>query len=177
MLGRSLQVHDVTEFQTAPSSASGPRKVDTGTQVEKQKRRGRKTKEEMLALERLQQEQEDQNVAVDSNGKVIRGRKKKDADDEDESANFSDSDEDWVETISSYSTRSRRKRRPPKELRDNYYLGRKKVRREPQRRDKVDMSYRCPTRGCGLKFPDRQTMEVHQAYHVESVTQGTCLFK
>ncbi|WAR11644.1 ZB16A-like protein, partial [Mya arenaria] len=152
-----IEVHDVSEFQTGQTGFT--RKVDAGTQMEP-KKRGRKKKVE---AERMKQEKLD---------------KEADHEDEDDevSLHLSDSDEDWTSNISSYSTRSRRNRRPPQALRQDYYLGRRKN-KEERRPTPVDVGIKCNSRGCGLKFATTELMEKHLEFHIDDATSGPNIFK
>lgn len=93
-------------------------RVDAGTQVEPRKRQGRKKKSEMVEQEKSEQEE------------IV----------------LSDTDEDWAEQLLSYSTRSRRKRKPPQALRNDYYLGRTK-KKEQKKRELRDLNVDCEVHG------------------------------
>ncbi|XP_060574861.1 zinc finger and BTB domain-containing protein 24-like [Ruditapes philippinarum] len=113
-------------------------RVDAGTQVEPKKKPGRKKKSDLI--EQVKTEPED----------IV----------------MSESDEDWAEQLMSYSTRSRRKRRPPQALKDDYYLGRTK-RKEQKKREPKEQNVRCEKPGCGLGFKDEDTMRQHVQCHIE----------
>ena len=93
-------------------------RVDAGTQVEPKKKPGRKKKSEVI--EQVKAEPEE----------IV----------------MSESDEDWTEQLLSYSTRSRRKRKPPQALKNDYYLGRTK-RKEQKKREPKEQNVKCQMQG------------------------------
>ncbi|KAH3812033.1 zinc finger protein 26-like [Dreissena polymorpha] len=149
-------IHGVTEFQMG----NLPRKVDTGTQME-HKKRGRKKKSECIP--KVEPIDADENADIESVDMPLSG-----------------SDEDWIESLQTYSTRSRRKRRPPPALKSDYYLGRtkKKEKKEETPSDvKPITGYRCDEKNCGAKFAEETLLEKHQEYHVKDPTPGANHFK
>ncbi|XP_053402833.1 uncharacterized protein LOC123550398 [Mercenaria mercenaria] len=113
-------------------------RVDAGTQVEPKKKPGRKKKSELI--EQIKTEPEE----------IV----------------MSESDEDWAEQLMSYSTRSRRKRKPPQALKNDYYLGRTK-RKEQKKREPKDLNTKCEKEGCTLRFKDEETMRQHLQCHID----------
>lgn len=89
---------------------------------------------------------------------------------------MSESDEDWVENLHAYSTRSSRKRRPPQALKEDYYLGRRK-KKEPKRNEWVGWGARCEVKGCGRRFDSEETLKKHQEFHVQDPRPGGPVFK
>ncbi|KAL3860759.1 hypothetical protein ACJMK2_010832 [Sinanodonta woodiana] len=132
-----LAEHGQTLAEQADESWS--MKVDAATQVEPKKKPGRKRKSEIL------QEPKD------------------------ESPEMSDSDEDWTEKleIDTYNGRSKRKRRPPKALKQDYYLGKNKT----KTRQRVEgYIIKCNTNGCNAKFRNEESLHLHLECHVEDST-------
>lgn len=144
-----IEKHDFVDYQNSLVGVND--KVDAETQVEPQKRVGRKKKSEQL-------------------------EQKEDETDHEENVKLSDSDEDWVENLHSHSTRSHRKRRPPQALKNDYYLGRTRI-KEPKKREGFNYGLRCDVKGCFRKFETEELLKKHQEFHIVDPQPGASVFK
>lgn len=79
------------------------------------------------------------------------------------------SDKDWEEDDSSewYSRkgRNRRKIRPPKALKEDYYLGKKKKRTKETLMLSEGYNLKCSMQGCFAKFKKEQSLKIHNMCH------------
>ncbi|XP_021347065.1 zinc finger protein 652-A-like [Mizuhopecten yessoensis] len=86
----------------------------------------------------------------------------------------SDPDLDWddQEEYKPRASRSRRKIRPPKALKEDYYLGKSKVKEKP----KVMQGFRlkCDQLGCSSKFRTKEALQVHLKCHMTDVFEFKC---
>ncbi|XP_029636643.1 zinc finger protein 236 [Octopus sinensis] len=86
------------------------------------------------------------------------------------------SDKDWEEDENSewYSRkgRSRRKIRPPKALKDDYYLGKKKRKNKDTNVLTEGYSLKCNLQGCFAKFKKDQSLKIHIACHKKDANRS-----
>ncbi|XP_060073820.1 zinc finger and BTB domain-containing protein 24-like [Ylistrum balloti] len=106
-----------------------------------------------------------------------RGRKRKTVTVKSESPPYaldSDPDLDWddQEEYKPRGSRSRRKIRPPRALKEDYYLGKSKVKEKP----KVMQGFKlkCDEIGCCAKFRTKEALEVHLKCHMTDVFEFKC---
>ncbi|XP_033754878.1 uncharacterized protein LOC117337856 [Pecten maximus] len=86
----------------------------------------------------------------------------------------SDPDLDWddQEEYRPRASRSRRKIRPPRALKEDYYLGKSKVKEKP----KVMQGFKlkCDELGCSSKFRTKEALQVHLKCHMTDVFEFKC---
>jgi len=118
-------------------------KVSVGTQYEGKKKVGRKKKS---------QQEKPAEVVPDS----------------------PESDSDWErEEYHPRASRSRRKIRPPKALKEDYYLGKRKKKDRPK--TLKDYKEKCPQVGCYAKFKTKENLQIHLQCHVDSEFFFKCI--
>lgn len=120
--------------------------------------------QDMMATERI-------NVATQVERKRP-GRKKKT-----EIVVKHESDEDWdlgVERRSRSDGRARRRTRPPKALKEDYYLGRRKKKERLKPEFMRKYIFKCTKPGCLAKFRQEETFQKHIQCHVPNSYEFRC---
>lgn len=140
-----MQDHaDITNSDEHLVQSDLSHRVSVGTQVETPKR-GKKRKVAMKKSSELSSESLDSDPDLD----------------------WDDQDE-YVPRAS----RSRRTIRPPRALKEDYFLGKSKVKDRP----KVSQSFKlkCDQLGCTSKFRTKQALQIHQKCHMTDVFEFKC---
>ncbi|XP_069114095.1 zinc finger and BTB domain-containing protein 24-like [Argopecten irradians] len=124
------------------------------------------------------EEENDQRVSVGTQVETTkRGKKRKAATGKPSSPPYeldSDPDLDWddQEEYKPRGSRSRRKIRPPRALKEDYYLGKSKIKEKP----KVMQGFtlKCDELGCSSKFRTKEALQVHLKCHMTDVFEFKC---
>ncbi|KAJ8302895.1 hypothetical protein KUTeg_019291 [Tegillarca granosa] len=113
------------------------------------------------------------SVATQVEGKKKVGRKRKSAVITEPEEQDSDSDWDDAKEYVNRGSRSRRTIRPPKALKEDYYLGKRKKKEKPE--VLRDYKEKCPQIGCYAKFKTEESLQIHLKCHVEGEYHFKCI--